>query len=144
MTAREGMAAALEAWLRAWDERDLDGVMALFAEDAVFESWSGARVEGRERIRSAWREWFAAEPPFRFEREALLIDEVAGEAAFAWRYAGPPLGEARGERAERRRGIDLIRFRDGLIIEKTTYSKTVLERDGGRIVLRPGPGRGRS
>jgi ketosteroid isomerase-like protein len=133
------MAAVLERWLACWDRRDLEGVMALFAPEAVFESWSGVRIAGRERIREAWRGWFASEPGFRFEREDLLIDEEAGEAVFAWLYVGPPLGEAEGERIERRRGIDLIRFRDGLITEKTTYTKTVLERDGGRIFLRPTP-----
>ncbi|MDD3642466.1 MAG: nuclear transport factor 2 family protein, partial [Candidatus Krumholzibacteria bacterium] len=60
MTGRGTMAETLERWLRAWDERDLDGVMALFAGDAVFESWSGARVAGRDRIRAAWEGWFAA------------------------------------------------------------------------------------
>jgi ketosteroid isomerase-like protein len=138
------MASALEQWLIAWDEHDLDGVMALFAEDAVFESWSGSRIAGRERIRAAWRDWFDARPPFRFEREALIIDEGAGEAVYAWRYEGPALDGARGARLEKRRGIDLIRFEGGLIKEKTTYTKTVLERDGGRVTLRPGPARGRS
>jgi steroid delta-isomerase-like uncharacterized protein len=144
MKACDDMGSALEQWLIAWDEHDLDGVMALFAEDAIFESWSGSRIAGRERIRAAWHDWFAAEPPFRFEREALLIDERAGEAVYAWRYEGPALDEAQGARIERRRGIDLIRFEDGLIAEKTTYTKTVLERDGGRVTLRPVPPGGRS
>lgn len=144
MNARERTVEALERWLRAWDEGDLDGVVALFAEDAVFESWSGARLVGRDAIREAWRDWFGAEPPPRFEREALVVDPSGTEAAFAWRYEGPPLGEAGGERVERRRGIDLIRLENGMITEKTTYTKTVLERDGGRIALRPAPRRGRS
>ena len=139
----DGMREALERWLDAWDRHDLDGVAALFADEAVFESWAGVRIVGRERIREAWRAWFAAEPPFRFERESLLVDEAAGEALYAWRYEGPPLGGPAGTRLERRRGIDLIRFRDGFITEKITYTKTVLERDGDRIELRPGTGRTR-
>ena len=143
MMMGDGMKETLERWLDAWDEHDLDAVAALFAADAVFESWSGARVVGRERIREAWRTWFTAEPPFRFERESLLVDEAAGEAVFAWRYEGPPLGDPAGTQLELRRGIDLIRFSDGLITEKITYTKTVLERDGDRIELRPWPGRQR-
>ena len=36
---------------------------------------------------------------------------------------------------ETRRGVDALTFRDGLIIEKLTYSKTTLEIDGQRVGL---------
>ena len=33
---------------------DLDKVLALFSDEAVFETWTGIRIEGRENIRKAW------------------------------------------------------------------------------------------
>ena len=49
----------LEAIAQAFDEHDLDGIMAFFADDAVFEGprgtdpW-GTRFVGREQIRDAF------------------------------------------------------------------------------------------
>lgn len=145
------IAAALERWLRAWDEHDLETVIDLFHADAVFETWTGLRIRGKERIHTAWKDWFAA-GGFHFEREDLLIDEAAQAAVFVWRYEGPPL-EGGGRDAcgggaggvvtggegdsERRRGVDLIRFRDGAIVEKIAYSKTFIEHCGVRLLLRP-------
>jgi ketosteroid isomerase-like protein len=47
-----------------------------------------------------------------------------------------PSGE-RGYRGkpERRRGVDVMHFKDGKIIRKYTFSKTTLEIDGQRIKL---------
>jgi hypothetical protein len=39
---------------------------------------------------------------------------------------------------ERRRGVDVMHFRDGLIIKKYTYSKTTLEIGGERVKLTAG------
>lgn len=123
-----------EEWLGAWNSQDLDAVIALFAEDAVFESWNGMRVEGREGIGKAWRAWFDGDP-FEFSVEELFFDEVSQRAAFAWVYEGPGTGGAREPGRETRRGVDLIRFEDGKIVRKTTYSKTTIEIDGRRRVL---------
>lgn len=48
---REEIASTLDGWLEAWNRHDLDGVLALFSDDAVFETWAGIRIEGRENIR---------------------------------------------------------------------------------------------
>jgi len=36
---------------------------------------------------------------------------------------------------EQRRGVDLLHFKDGKIIEKLTYSKTTVQIDGQRVSL---------
>jgi uncharacterized protein (TIGR02246 family) len=132
---RDELAAAMEGWLEAWGRYDLLEVTGLFAEDGVFETWTGLRIEGRENIRKAWKEWFEA-GGFRFVPETVLIDEESQSAAFSWLYEGP--AKCFGGRNEKRRGIDLIVFRDGLIAEKITYSKTSLEVEGRRVNLTPG------
>jgi len=132
---REELAGAVEKWLRAWNRHDLDEVMALFDEKAVFETWAGLRIEGRENIRKAWKEWFGA-GGFSFTSEETVLDEEAQTVVFPWLYAGP--AKCFGGKMEKRRGIDLIRFRDGMVIEKITYTKTSLEVEGRRITLTSG------
>ena len=134
MTRKE-IASAIEEWLAAWDRHDLDEVIALFSEDAVFETWTGMRVEGIENIRKAWAEWIE-EGGFRFISGGVIIDEDSQTVVFPWRYEGP--AKCFGGKMEKRRGIDLIRFEDGRITEKITYTKTSLEVEGRRITLTPG------
>ena len=132
---REEIASALEGWLSAWDRYDLDRVVALFSDDAVFETWSGMRIKGRENIRKAWEEWFEA-GGFRFVSEDVVIDEDRQIVVFPWVYEG--LAKCFGGKKEKRRGIDLIRFEGGLITVKITYTKTSLEVEGRRITLTSG------
>jgi ketosteroid isomerase-like protein len=132
---RDEIARTIEEWLSAWGRHDLDEVIALFSEDAVFETWTGMRIEGRENIRKAWAEWFEA-GGFRFISEDVVIDEDSQTVAFPWIYEGP--AKCFEGKMEKRRGIDLIRFEDGLITEKITYSKTSLEVEGRKITLKSG------
>ncbi len=132
---RDELARTIDEWLSAWDRHDLDGVIALFSEEAVFETWTGLRVEGREKIRKAWAKWFE-EGGFRFISEDIVIDEEKQTVAFSWIYEGP--AKCFDGKIEKRRGIDLIRFKDGLITEKITWTKTSLEVEGRRITLTSG------
>jgi hypothetical protein len=42
---------------------------------------------------------------------------------------------------EKRRGVDVIQFRDGKIIQKLTYSKTTVEINGAKIRFSPVEGK---
>ena len=132
---RDELSRTIEKWLSAWDRHDLDEVMSLFGEDAVFETWTGMKVVGRENIRKAWAEWFET-GGFRFISEAIVIDEQEQTVVFPWIYEGP--AKCFEGKIEKRRGIDLLRFADGLIAEKATWTKTSLEVEGRRITLTSG------
>lgn len=132
---REEISSTLEGWLEAWNRHDLDEVLALFSDDAVFETWTGIRIVGRENMRKAWEEWFEA-GGFRFVSEDIVIDEYRQIAVFPWIYEGP--ARCFGGKKEKRRGIDLIVFEDGLITGKITYTKTSIEVEGRRITLTSG------
>jgi uncharacterized protein (TIGR02246 family) len=127
----------LEEWLKAWDKHDLDGVVRPFAEDAVFETWTGFRIKGREGIRKAWRRWFDNHESFRFERETVFVSGSGDRAAFAWKYRGPSLEKDFTGETEVRRGVDILYFENGEIVEKSTFSKTVFEIGGRRVILKP-------
>lgn len=137
MQTRREMLEALTKWQEAWDSHDLDGVMGLFHEDVIFENWTGVRVRGRENLRRAWAPWFMDHGDFRFTREDTFVDEAQQKALTRWRLEWPSIEKGHEGRHETRRGVDIIRFTDGKIVEKLTYSKTTIEIDGVRIRLAP-------
>lgn len=128
---------ALESWNRAWNAHDLDTIMELFHEDVLFENWTGGRARGKDELRAGWEPWFAADSTFRFTDEDLFVDEQAQKALFRWKLDWPSLEPGHGGRTETRRGVDVLEFKDGLIVAKLTYSKTTLEIDGERVKLTP-------
>jgi len=124
---REEMERALACWLEAWNAHDVDGVMALTHEDALFENWSGARVRGKRRLQRAWAPWVAAHGGFRFIEEETYFDEVQQKALFRWRLVWPSRQEEHAGETEEREGVDVLHFRDGKILRKLTYTKTWVE-----------------
>lgn len=105
----------------AWEAWDLDAIMALMAEDAVFESTGpepdGLRVEGHTAIRAEWAEMFEVtrDASFTFEEAFVSGDRATARWRFAWTDdAGQP-GHIRG--------ADVMRVRDGQVAEKFSYVK---------------------
>ncbi len=79
---REQMMNHARDWIAHWNARDLDGVLSVFADDAVFVSprardMTGcATVVGRDALRACWRAALDRVPDLRFE----LLDVVGDEA----------------------------------------------------------------
>ena len=133
--SREEIKNALNQWNQAWDKHDLNGVMQLFHDEVLFENWAGGRVKGKEALRQAWAPWFENHGGFRFTEEETFIDETAQKALFRWQLDWPSFEKGYEGRPERRRGVDVLHFRDGKIIQKLTYSKTTIEIDEKRVQL---------
>ena len=127
------MKKALTQWNRAWDNHDLDGVMKLFHDDVLFDNWTGGQAKGKDNLRKAWASWFENHGGFRFTEEEIFIDEDEQKALYRWQLDWPSFEKGYEGRPERRRGVDVIHFRDGKIIQKLTYSKTTVEIDGQRV-----------
>ena len=132
---RNQLASALREWNQAWDNHDLQGVMALFHDEVTFDNWTGGIVRGKAALEKAWAPWFANHGGFRFIEEETFIDEKEQKALYRWRLEWPSFEKGREGRPEERRGVDVIHFRDGRIINKFTYSKTTVEIDGKRHAL---------
>jgi ketosteroid isomerase-like protein len=68
-------------WYAAWNARDLERVMAHWAEDAVFTSPLAAKlmpesdgtVRGKDMLREYWRRGLELNPDLHFEPRALLV-----------------------------------------------------------------------
>ena len=70
------------AWLDAFDKRDLDRLLALYADDATHSSPkiramhpdTGGRLHGKPALRAWWAEAFARLPSLRYETIAITAD----------------------------------------------------------------------
>ena len=138
---REEIIRAMTEWEEHWNAHDIDRVMELFHDEVFFEHWHGARVQGKTKLREAWAPWFMDHGGFRFTLEDLFADEKAQKVLYRWQFEWPSMEKGFEGKPEKRRGVDVIRFEDGLIIEKLTYSKTVLEIDGAKVRLSAGSSR---
>jgi ketosteroid isomerase-like protein len=132
---RDEIRRALRKWNQAWDNHDLNGVMELFHDDVLFENWTGGKAEGKEVLRKAWAEWFENHREFRFTEEETFIDEAEQKALYRWQLQWPSVEKGHEGKHERRRGVDVLHFKDGKIIKKLTYSKTAITIDGQRVKL---------
>ena len=131
--SREALKTAMIELESAWNNHDIDGVMSLFHEDVFFDHWHGATVEGKAALRQAWTPWLANHGGFRFTTEDLFIDEIEQKVLYRWLFEWPSLERGFEGKPKKRRGVDVIYFQDGKIIQKLTYSKTTVEIDGKRV-----------
>ena len=103
----------------AFNRDDLDGVMAFMAEDAIYDEFNGRRSCGRQAIREAFVPQFRGDfGRIRFRTEDLFVDPESGKALIRWVCTLEGDG-----RSSAWRGLDILRFEDGLLAEKHTYAK---------------------
>jgi cation diffusion facilitator family transporter len=115
-----GTAEAVERFNQAFNDHDVDAVMAAMTDDCVFENTSppnGQRYEGQAQVRAAWEEFFAASPDAHFDGEDVI---VAGDRCIVqWLYTWTNDDGSRSAL----RGVDVLRVRDGKVAEKFAYVK---------------------
>jgi ketosteroid isomerase-like protein len=105
-----------------FDGHDLDGILAYFADDAVFESpkgpdvW-GQRYVGKDEIGRAFAGRFAGIPDVRYQNDDHFVDGDRG--ASEWTLSGTTID---GQRIEVR-GCDLWTFTDDRVVKKDSFWK---------------------
>jgi ketosteroid isomerase-like protein len=144
-TARPAEAAGpvtlelLKAISAAFNSRDVDRILAHFAEDAVFLMASGPEpvgrtVRGKAAIRQVLADRFRVIPDMHWAREQEWL--CGQRAVTVWRVTG----RGADGTALDYQGCDLYEFgADGLITRKDTYWKIVRPdpTGGGRSALLP-------
>ena len=118
--------AELERWVidftEAFNREDLDEVMSYFADDAIYDEFDGTRSVGKAAIRAAFIPQFEGKfGRLRFHTEDMLLDVEGGKALIRWLCT-----VEEPERQGGYRGLDILHFRDGKLVEKHTYAKTKL------------------
>ena len=107
------------AFTEAFNREDIDEVMSYFAEDAIYDEFNDIRHEGLAAIRKAFEPQFSgAFGKMRFHTEDMFLDVGTSKAMTRW-----VLTLEEENRAGAYRGLDLLHFQDGKLVEKHTYCK---------------------
>ena len=85
MMSREQAERFAGEWVEAWNSRDLDAVLAHYADDIIFHSprialvtgESRHSVEGKEALRRYWSQAIEKAPDLRFSIEEVLLGSDA-------------------------------------------------------------------
>lgn len=114
----QATAAVIDAFNRAFHDRDPAAIAPLVAETCVIEAITpapdGALLLGKAAALANWQ-GLAAETHSVFDQEEVLV--VGERAVIRWRYVfGPQATDAL-------RGVNIMRVRDGLIVEAMGYAK---------------------
>ena len=122
---------AIARYNQAWNDHDLDAIMAMHAEDMIFanhtagESAQGPEV--REHIGSIFQTW----PDIHFEtrrlyaRDGVVTQEWTATATHKNKMRrGDLVAEPTGKQVKWD-GVDVIPFEDGKVKRKDVYSDSV-------------------
>ena len=124
--------AIVEGYSDAWNRHDLDAILALHTDDAVFENHtSGGLAVGKAEIRDLIAGVFATLPDLHFAtRRAYFREDVA---VVEWTAtATHTLPIRRGEQIYAPsgktlswKGMDVLPMRDGLVARKDVYADSL-------------------
>ena len=116
---RATLADLVVRFTEAFNANDLEGVLALMAEDAVYEEFAGAINRGKAAIRASFVPQFRGDfGKMRFDAEDLFVDADSGKALIRWVCR---LETKRGPAGWR--GLDILHVENGLVTQKLTYAK---------------------
>jgi steroid delta-isomerase-like uncharacterized protein len=127
----QALEQAIERYNQAWNDHDLDAIMAMHAPDMVFENHTAGESAQGEEVRGHIGSIFESWPDIAFQgrrtyvRDGLVVQEWTATATHAnTMRRGDLVAEPTGKRIEWK-GLDVIPFEDGLIKRKTVYSDSV-------------------
>ena len=105
----------------AFNQHNVDAVMAAMTDDCVFENTypapDGERYEGQAAVRAFWESFFASSPHAHFETEDSFAS--GDRCVVRWRYRWVDQDGKQGHI----RGVDVFRVRNGKVAEKFAYVK---------------------
>lgn len=113
--------ATIDRFNEAFNQHDVDAIMALMTDDVVFENTSprpdGERFEGAEAVRAFWERLFTASPQAHFATEDMFATD--DRCLTRWNYTFVD----REGKPGNVRGADVFSIRDGKVSEKLSYVK---------------------
>lgn len=127
----DDLQARIDAYNAAWNDHDLDAIIAMHAPTMVFENHTaGEAAEGpavREHIAAIFAAWpdIAFEPRRSYVREDLVVQEWTATATHTRPISRGGITAAPSGRRISWQGLDVIPFADGLITRKDVYSDSV-------------------
>ena len=117
--ARAALEKMVIDFTEAFNRENIDEVMSYFADDAIYDEFNAVRHDGKDAIRESFVPQFRGDfGRMRFHTEDMFLDVPAGKALIRWLLTFEEAGRAGGWR-----GLDVLHFADGKLIEKHTYAK---------------------
>jgi steroid delta-isomerase-like uncharacterized protein len=127
----EALRDAIERYNAAWNDHDLDAIIALHAPDMVFDNHTAGESAEGEAVRAHIGSIFETWPDIEFKtrrlyvRQALVVQEWTAVATHTKTMRrGDLVAEPTGKSVEWD-GLDVIPFEDGLVKRKDVYSDSV-------------------
>jgi steroid delta-isomerase-like uncharacterized protein len=127
----EALHEAIERYNEAWNDHDLDAIMAMHAPDMVFDNHTACESAEGEAVRAHIGSIFETWPDIEFKtrrlyvRQALVVQEWTAVATHTKTMRrGDLVAEPTGRSVEWD-GLDVIPFEDGLVKRKDVYSDSV-------------------
>ena len=122
---------AIDRYNAAWNDHDVDAIMAMHAPDMVFQNHTAGESAQGEDVRAHLASIFGTWPDINFAarrlyvREGLVVQEWTATATHtSTMRRGDIVAEPTG-REIRWDGMDVIPFEDGLVKRKDVYSDSV-------------------
>ena len=127
----EALREIIDRYNVAWNEHDLEAIMAMHAPDMVFDNHTAGESAEGEAVRAHIASIFETWPDIAFTtrrlyvREGLVVQEWTAAATHAKTMRrGDLVAEPTGKRVEWD-GLDVIPFENGLVKRKDVYSDSV-------------------
>ncbi len=114
MMAPEEKSAFNDAWLKAWTDKQVDGVANMYAPDCTYWDSSCKGLTGREALRGYLAQMFAAVPEWTYHPDTIWPNEQGFCAHWFLDMGG-----------KRMRGFDFVILKDGLIAHNEVYTVEV-------------------
>ena len=115
----------LDEWARAWSAHDIEGLVALFTDDCVYEDVALEAVsQGKAELRAFAEQTFATIPDFKLQ---LMSRFACGNwGAVEWTMSGTqkvdiPGVPATGKSFSSLRAVTIVEFHAGKIRRNTDY-----------------------
>jgi steroid delta-isomerase-like uncharacterized protein len=128
MPSEHPLEKVIAAYGKAWNEHDVEAILALHTEDSVFENHtSGGKAVGKDAIREILKGVFAAFPDIRFDarrtyvRDGVVTQEWTASGTLAVPFTkGSQTVQPTGKKISWN-GVDVIPFEGDRVARKDVY-----------------------
>ena len=108
-----------EQFVNAFNKMDLNEVANSFAENSIYEDSKGNRFYGKLEIKKAFEPLLSGQMgQIHFEGDDIFVEEESGKVMTSWTLSI----DLKGNKSKIK-GLDLLKFVNGKVLEKIAYRK---------------------
>ena len=116
---RKELIRLTEKFVTAFNKMDLNEVANSFAENSIYEDSKGNRFYGKLEIKKAFEPLLSGQMgQIHFEGDDIFVEEESGKVMTSWTLSI----DLKGNKSKIK-GLDLLKFVNGKVLEKIAYRK---------------------